>query len=223
MKKIPSLFVRDYENVITDMRINEASLLSDGTHGIGASDVKSKKGRFLATVQVTPGCEWVINGEGVATRKWDGTAVLFMNGKWFKRYDAKHGKTPPPDFFEAQPEPDPITGHWPGWVPVVDDYKVDKYIVEAIWNFTCAGPDPVEGQTYEAVGPQINGDRDKWPNHMLKQHGADKLMKGFRFTHTFDGLREYLEKTMPGIEGIVFHHPDGRMCKVKRSDFGLKW
>lgn len=23
-------------------------------------------------------------------------------------------------------------------------------------------------------------------------------------------------------EGIVFHHPDGRMCKIRKSDFGIK-
>lgn len=23
--------------------------------------------------------------------------------------------------------------------------------------------------------------------------------------------------------GVVFHHPDGRMAKIKRSDFGLAW
>ena len=25
------------------------------------------------------------------------------------------------------------------------------------------------------------------------------------------------------VEGIVWHHPDGRMVKIKRKDFGFKW
>lgn len=25
------------------------------------------------------------------------------------------------------------------------------------------------------------------------------------------------------IEGLVWHHDDGRMAKIKRRDFGLKW
>ena len=25
------------------------------------------------------------------------------------------------------------------------------------------------------------------------------------------------------LEGIVWHHPDGRWAKIKRRDFGLKW
>ena len=45
---------------------------------------------------VTPGCEWVMAGEGVATRKYDGTACAVINGELYKRYDAKQGKEPPP-------------------------------------------------------------------------------------------------------------------------------
>jgi len=35
---------------------------------------------------------------------------------------------------------------------------------------------------------------------------------------TFDGIRGFLE-TMD-IEGLVFHHPDGRMAKIKKRDYG---
>lgn len=24
-------------------------------------------------------------------------------------------------------------------------------------------------------------------------------------------------------EGLVFHHPDGRLAKLRRKDFGIKW
>lgn len=34
------------------------------------------------------------------------------------------------------------------------------------------------------------------------------------------GLRSYLANK--DIEGIVWHHPDGRMVKIKGKDFGLK-
>jgi len=34
------------------------------------------------------------------------------------------------------------------------------------------------------------------------------------------GIRTFLEHA--GWEGIVFHHPDGRMAKIKGRDFGLK-
>jgi hypothetical protein len=36
----------------------------------------------------------------------------------------------------------------------------------------------------------------------------------------FVGLREYLSGR--DIEGVVWHHPDGRMAKLKGSDFGRR-
>jgi len=38
---------------------------------------------------------------------------------------------------------------------------------------------------------------------------------------SFQGIKEYLEQH--NIEGIVWHHPDGRLVKVKSRDFGLPW
>ena len=38
---------------------------------------------------------------------------------------------------------------------------------------------------------------------------------------TYDELKAFFEKNI--IEGIVWHHPDGRMAKIKRRDFGLEW
>ena len=193
MKKMPTLFVRkfDQEN-------------PNGTPKHGS--------KFTLTEQVTPGCEWVLNGEGIATRKWDGTCVLIDGGLPYKRYDAKHGKTLPDAFIPAQTESDPITGHWPGWVPL--DMYPDKWIQEAVNNSVHY---PADG-TYEAVGPKINGNKDNVASHILIKHGAYHLHE---FDPSFDGIRTFL--TGVPIEGIVFHHPDGRMCKIKRSDFGLKW
>ena len=37
---------------------------------------------------------------------------------------------------------------------------------------------------------------------------------------SFESLREYLKSL--DAEGIVFHHPDGRMVKLRKSDFGFK-
>jgi hypothetical protein len=37
----------------------------------------------------------------------------------------------------------------------------------------------------------------------------------------FDRIKHFL--TVTDIEGIVFHHlTDGRMCKIRKSDFGIK-
>lgn len=193
MKKMPTLFIREFDQV----DIN-------GTPKHGS--------KFIITDQVTPGCEWVINGEGIATRKWDGTCILIDGGIPYKRYDAKHGKTPPDAFLPAQPDADPITGHWPGWVPL--DMYPDKWIQEALNNSVSCLSDG----TYEAVGPKINGNKDNVPWHILFNHGGVQLNE---FDRSFNGIKMFL--SVVAIEGIVFHHPDGRMCKIKRSDFGLKW
>lgn len=80
----------------------------------------------LVSGNLVPGSEWVIAGEGVATCKWDGTCVLIEDGRMWKRYEVKKGKTPPPGFRPAN-EVDPNTGKQQGWLPVGDGpEEIDK-------------------------------------------------------------------------------------------------
>lgn len=221
MKKIPSLFVRDYEKVIIDSHNITISMSEKGEVSEGTSGNIYKKGRFLATPEITPGCEWVINGEGTATRKWDGTAVMIKDGALYKRYDAKHGKTPPDGFIPCQ-DPDKITGHWPGWVKLyhMNRSGADKWIWEAFWNTFPVGTQFPDG-TYEAIGPKIGGNNEKADRHFMYKHGEDPVFTIERIPRSFESIGDFLHTL--NIEGIVYHHPDGRMCKVKRSDFGFKW
>jgi len=189
MKKLPCLFQRDF----TDKR--RPVLLRD----------------------VTPGCEWVIAGEGVPTRKYDGTACMVRAGKLYKRYDAKvHPKTgerkAPPEGFEPCCDPDPVTGHWPGWLPVGEEPE-SRWQREA-WNHH--GRDLPDG-TYEACGPKLQTNPEHLEEHVLIRHGVTVLADCPR---DFDGIRAYLSTR--DIEGIVFHHPDGRMVKIRKDDFGMK-
>jgi hypothetical protein len=186
MKKIPSLFKRDYE------------------------------GTRLVYNEVVEGCEWVQAGEGVATEKIDGTSCLIQGGILYKRYDAKKGKQPPEGFIPAQPEPDPISGHWPGWLKVGDGPE-DRWHREA---FLLAQNYP-DG-TYELVGPKVQGNPYGAEEHVLFEHGAIKHSDA---PVTFDELRKYLE-WLP-IEGLVWWRdpgdPNCDKCKIKRKDFGLPW
>lgn len=170
-------------------------------------------GDRLVRDEVTPGAEWVINGEGVATRKWDGACCKIEKGKLFKRYDAKHGKTPPAGFVAAQ-EPDPITGHWPGWLEVGNGPE-DKWFREGFMN-TPTDNLIIDG-TYELVGPRINGNRDRFEKHILVLHG-DWIVEDV--PRTLIGLKEWFVGV--DFEGLVWHHPDGRMVKIKGKDFGIK-
>ena len=66
MKKIPTLFEREFEN-----------------HRIV---------RILPNI--SPDLAWVMAGEGVATIKWDGACCAVINGVFYKRYDAKTWESP---------------------------------------------------------------------------------------------------------------------------------
>lgn len=183
MKKIISLFQRNYD------------------------------GDRLVRDEVVPGAEWVITGEGVATVKHDGTCCLVRDGKLFKRYEVKRGKTPPPNFEPAGPV-DEVTSKQQGWVPVGDGPE-DKWHRQAYIE----GPSfhgGWEDGTYELCGPRVQGNPEELKAHTLIRHGVERT----EAPRTFGALREWLEPR--DIEGIVWHHPDGRMVKIKKKDFGLK-
>jgi hypothetical protein len=183
MKKIASLFQRNYD---------------------GDRQVRN---------EVVPGSEWVIHGEGYATRKWDGMAIKLENAQFFKRYDAKAGRTPPPEFIPAQPAPDPQTGHWPGWVPLQG-----KELNRVVAAYQDSGI--TEDGTFEFCGPTIGtrhgANPERLTKHILVPHGQDILADCPR---DFDGLKAYLANA--DIEGVVWWHPDGRKVKIKAADFGL--
>lgn len=162
----------------------------------------------LVRNEVVPGAEWVLAGEGKATRKLDGTCCLVRNGQLFKRYEVKQGKTPPPNF-EPASELDEVTGKIQGWVPVGDG-------PEDQWHREAWGAGGLEDGTYELLGPKIQGNPEHGKIHSLWRHGSIELEDAPR---TFDELKTYLDGS---IEGIVWHHPDGRMVKIKAKDFGVK-
>ncbi len=184
MKKIISLFKRDYE----------------GT------------GKIYD--EIVEGAEWVIAGEGEATRKWDGTCCMVRHNILYKRRDRKmkNGKhKPAPEGWEAAQDPDEITGHWPGWVPIGNGPE-DQWHREAF-----EGSVWLNG-TYELCGPKIQGNPEKTTenDHILIVHGAAIIDNAPR---TFDALKEWFKGK--DIEGIVWYHSDGRMVKIKGSDFGI--
>jgi hypothetical protein len=183
MKKIPTLFERVYAN-----------------HRVAG-----------ITQTVTPGMEWVLNGEGEATVKIDGSCCAIIDGAFYKRYDAKKGKKPPEGAIPCC-EPDRVTGHWPHWVKVDFDNPADKWFAEAFKNT----PHTPDG-TYEAIGPHFQGNPYGLCEDILEAHGA----KVVSVERTFCGVRDYL--LINNIEGLVFWKDGEPKCKIKRSDFGLDW
>jgi hypothetical protein len=168
--------------------------------------------------EYNPPALWVRDGEGVATIKFDGTACLLRDGILYKRYDAKKGRTPPPDFLPAQESPDVVTGHWPGWVPVHDTPE-NTWYSEAVAS---SRPDGgwIDG-TYELCGPKVQGNPEGFPYHVLIPHGKHHLTGILTPPRDFIGLRAYLINHP--MEGIVWHRGNGNMAKIKAKDFGLSW
>lgn len=172
-------------------------------------------GRLIRiTKAVTDGCEWVLAGEGSASEKVDGSCCAIIGGRFYRRFDAKRGRTAPEGAIPCQEAPDPVTGHFPHWVLVDPSNPADKWY----WNAYINTPWASEDGTYEAVGVHFQNNPYGLDDDFLERHGRIRIADCPR---TFDGIRRYLESH--NIEGIVFRREDGEMCKIKRSDFGLIW
>lgn len=170
-------------------------------------------GDRLVRDELVPGAEWVAAGEGLATRKHDGTSCMWKDGRLWKRHELKAGKTAPVGFVPAQ-EPDSVTSDVPGWVPVGDGPEDARHREGLAHHLGYA---QMEDGTYELCGPKVHGNPERKPVHMLIRHGCEVLDDAPR---TYDALASYLANK--DIEGIVWHHPDGRMVKIKGKDYGLK-
>ena len=192
MKKIPTLFERKFEN-----------------HSV-----------IEVLPNVTKGMEWVLNGEGEATIKIDGSCCAIINNEFYKRYDAKKGKAIPEGAIKCQEEPDQITGHLPCWVKCDRFISADKWFWAAYDNFVNtleAYPnDNIDG-TYEAIGKHFQGNPYNMEYDILVKHGQDIV----DVPRSFEGIRDWLQSHK--VEGIVFWKNNQPRCKIKRSDFGFEW
>lgn len=182
MRKIPTVLVRDPEN------------------------------RARVLDEVSPGCEWVLAGEGVATRKYDGTCTMLDGeGRWWARREVKPGKTPPPNF--VPDNTDLVTGKTQGWEPI-EQSSFARFHAEAniVGSF--------EPGTYELVGPRINGNPERLTCHSLIEHATAERIET-RVPHSVAEVKALVGRAgMFGWEGVVWHHPDGRMAKLKVRDLG---
>jgi hypothetical protein len=181
---------------------------------------RDESDRKYVLPDVTPGCEWVLAGEGLATRKYDGTCVMLdEDGNWWARREVKKGKKIPDDF--RMISADPNTGKVMGWEPIHRSSFLNFH-TEALIEHA-----PTQPGTYELIGPKINGNPEKVERHMLMPHAQAEILGEFRISsedgdrhRSFDMIRATLRVyAAQGYEGIVYHHPDGRMAKIKVRDF----
>ena len=190
MKKIPTLFERD-EN-------------------------------FHVIDKVRPGCEWVLDGEGVATEKLDGTNV---------RLTIRSGRCVRLEKRRNPSKVQKLHGVTVGWyADAVADGLNDKWLFEAMANtpLNRLGMDQIDvpdGEySAEAVGPRIQGNPLS-----LKEHTCVFFTLDYEPHYSFERSFSWMERNIPKLEsrwtpgrlaeGVVFHHPDGRMAKIKGKDF----
>lgn len=164
--------------------------------------------------EINPENAWALTA--IATRKFDGTSCAIINGELHKRYDARikpNGEYKKPIPAGAIPcqETDIQSGHHPHWIKCDRTNNADKYHFEGFDNLG-----EKEDGTYELCGEKVQGNPEKIDGHQLIKHGSEVLELEDR---SFEGLRNYL--AAHNIEGIVFHEGD-KMCKIRKTDFGLK-
>jgi hypothetical protein len=182
MRKIPTLFERDW----------------DGD-------------RRYVLPKVVAGCEWVTEGEGTPTRKYDGTCVMYDGERWWARREVKEGK-PSPEGFTVL-EADAETGKAVGWEPAAQS-PFARYLDEAIKGDLSHFAFFAD-RTYELIGPKINGNPEGVSEHRLLMHEHAYALDDA--PRDYDALAAWLHAHP--YEGIVWHHPDGRMAKIKKRDF----
>lgn len=169
--------------------------------------------------KINPKAQWVFDGEGWPTRKLDGTSCMIDDDAFlWKRRELRKGEIIPAQFLPAGHDDE--TGKTVGWIPV-EDGNEDRWHRDA---YIRLGEGVRNDGTYELVGPKIQGNPEKYGAHQLVPHDSHDLrLDGGglpRVPLTFEGLRVYLSEH--DYEGIVWHHEDGRMAKIKARDFGIR-
>lgn len=181
MRKTPTLYLRDMEN----------------------------RGKLTRTPN--PACQWVFDGEGVATRKYDGACFMLDDDRyWWARREVKPDRAAPIGYQLLGI--DPNTHKQIGWEPA-NNSSFRWALDSAIYHDRIKVPG-----TYELCGPKINRNPEGFPRHRLIRHADAEIIDNV--PTDFDALNGFLY-TFPN-EGIVWHHEDGRMAKIKRRDFGYR-
>lgn len=174
--------------------------------------------RRFVLPEIEPGAEWVVAGEGVATRKYDGVCVAYLPeldptvrpavagalDGWWAQAKVRPGAEPP-HFVEVEVE---ASGVRVGWEPA-EGTRLAGPLAQAV----AAMPGPPEPGTYELIGPKIGRDPEKVGRHVVIEHARADVVDAPR---DYEGLRRWLHAHP--YEGVVWRHPDGRMVKVKRRD-----
>lgn len=158
--------------------------------------------------------------EAIPTRKYDGSCCLVTATIFYRRRELKRYAKKPEGWILA--DTDDGTEKMVGWVPVSISDPADRWHRDAFSQLLVdaqnAGMAWPAGGTYELLGPKVQGNREAFAKHTLLPHAEAEILRDVPLE--FDALKSWLAPR--DIEGVVWHHPDGGMAKVKKRDFGLK-
>lgn len=165
----------------------------------------------LVTMEVNPEAAWVLAGEGKPTIKRDGTnaQVRVINGYrdfvWKRRNPTREQK---------------LQGAEPTYIPANQDDPAEKPLWAAV-NATDFSTWPDGEWPVEVLGPKSQGGVESSVPYLYPFTLWPEWIPLAGDPRDFYTIHNYLAIHL--IEGIVWHHPDGRMSKIKRRDFGLPW
>ncbi len=213
MKKIPTLFVRDFTTgfVIPEI-MPGCEWVMEKTWPAHRKYDGTCVGLFLT-----------VNGE---VRINDGVGSHEINSKdqigerWMARREVKQGHEFPDDFEIEQF--DPTTKKTYGWEPI-EQSPFYKFVqeAEAKLEHRYLG-------TYELCGPKINGNPENFKEHTLVHHWGTELISNvlvldiheMSVKDAYEALKATFEY-MP-IEGVVWYGYTHGMAKLKRKDFNYE-
>jgi hypothetical protein len=162
MKKIPTLFVRIFEN-----------------HKLTGITSEFLYEEFRDILKVaTP------------TIKWDGTCCAVIDGEFYKRYDAKKGKPIPEGAIKCQEEPDP-ENKADKWFVEAYRNTFDEW-VEIVGPYVDSFMSSLPNDTHEAIGPHFQGNPYGLEKDILVPHGKDKAVWDDTPLNSFNNIRAYL-------------------------------
>jgi hypothetical protein len=166
----------------------------------------------LVMHEVNPEAAWVLEGNGIPTRKKDGTniRVTVRNGRY--------------TYVEKRRNPtreEKAAGAEPGYVDASPDDPADKHIFAAV-SATNFDNWPDGASSCEALGPKIQGGIESDTPCLYPFSFLPEQLFDFPRRVTFECIRDYL--AAHEIEGIVWHDQvNNRFAKIKRRDFDLPW
>lgn len=213
MKKIPTLFVRDYTTGFVIPEINPSC------EWVMEEPWPAHRKYDGTCVGLFP----TVNGEprineGIGSHEINDVGQI--DEKWFARREVKQGHEFPDDFEIEQF--DPTTKKTFGWAPI-EQSPFYKHFLEAEANL-----EKRYFGSYELCGPKINGNPEGLKKHTLVHHWGTELLANIHVLDihemsvedAYDALKHTLGY-MP-IEGVVWYGATNGMAKLKRKDFNYE-